>query len=63
MALSKKKKGILFAMFLFFTLLCFIGGLYGGGAAYYKLTNISRITASLTSGKLTATTLTSRSSW
>nr|WP_274878667.1 hypothetical protein [Vibrio harveyi] len=41
MALSKKKKGILFAMFLFFTLLCFIGGLYGGGAAYYKLTNIS----------------------
>ncbi|MHA7232039.1 hypothetical protein ACVT98_26215 (plasmid) [Vibrio campbellii] len=28
-------------MFLFFTLLCFIGGLYGGGAAYYKLTNIS----------------------
>ena len=41
MALSKKKKGILFVMFLFFTLLCFIGGLYGGGAAYYKLTNIS----------------------
>ncbi|MCI9687719.1 type IV secretory system conjugative DNA transfer family protein [Vibrio parahaemolyticus] len=41
MALSKKKKGILFAMFLFFTLLCFIGGLYGGGAAYYKLTHIS----------------------
>ncbi|MGR5140016.1 type IV secretory system conjugative DNA transfer family protein, partial [Vibrio jasicida] len=28
-------------MFLFFTLLCFIGGLYGGGAAYYKLTHIS----------------------
>ncbi|MFZ3502648.1 hypothetical protein LCA83_10005 [Vibrio harveyi] len=28
-------------MFLFFTLLFFIGGLYGGGAAYYKLTHIS----------------------
>ena len=40
MALSKKKKGIVFAMFLFFTLLFFIGGLYGGGAAYYKLTDI-----------------------
>jgi type IV secretion system protein VirD4 len=41
MALSKKKKGILFILFLLFTLLFFIGGLYAGGAIYFKLTQIS----------------------
>lgn len=41
MAISKQKKGALFFMFLIFTALFFVAGLYGGGAAYYKLTQIS----------------------
>ena len=40
MALSKKQKEYC-SPCSFFTLLCFIGGLYGGGVGYYKLTNIS----------------------
>lgn len=40
MALSKQKKGALLGMFLFFTLVFFVGGLYAGGAVYFKLTHI-----------------------